>query len=303
MRRIRQPLLAGVGILSLLATSGCVFVDRLSGGGAAEEADPVRIAVPEWPGGVANAAVAAYVLEYELGVPVEKVYVSQDEAWEGLGSGDIEAVLEDWGALPDARRLYVEGRETAVDAGPLGITGHVGWYVAGGDDLTAEHPEALDWRHLNDYADEFGGELLHADPAYTTRDDAIIADLGLDYRTVTAGSEEALVDRLADAGTSGRPVLAYFWEPHWLAGEVDLAEVRLPDYYPSIELRKYLNAEFAEDGGEAAAFLRAFSWSEEDQNAVAALMEHDHLSPTAAAERWVDGHPDEVAAWLDAARA
>ncbi|MFI7277806.1 glycine betaine ABC transporter substrate-binding protein [Streptomyces sp. NPDC049879] len=300
MRRIRHPLFAGVGALSLLATSACGLADRVPGAGGGEPAaDPVRIAVPEWPGGQANAAVVAYVLENELEIPVERVYVPQEQAWDGLGTGDVDAILEDWGALPDLRDMYVDRRETAVDAGPLGITGHVGWYVAGDTDFAADHPDALDWRHLNEYADALGGELLHGDPQFTTRDDDIIADLGLDITPVAAGSEDALIERIAAAKQTGEPVLTYLWQPHWLASEVELSEVQLPGYYPRIELRKYLNTEFSEDGGRAADFLRAFTWSEADQNEVAGLMAGEGLSPTAAAERWATDHPTEIATWTD----
>ncbi|WP_063784398.1 glycine betaine ABC transporter substrate-binding protein [Streptomyces sp. SBT349] len=290
---IRHPLLAGACALCLAAVSAC----SLAGGVLEDEArEPVLIAMPDWPGGQANAAVAAYVLEEELGFEVERVESDQESAWDALGDGSIQAILEDWGAVPDKAELYVERKEYVVDAGGLGITGHVGWYVPRA--FAEEHPQALDWHHLNEFADRLGGRILQGDPQFATRDEAIIEELGLDLRTVPAGSEDALVEAIHRAGTRGTPLLTYFWEPHWLATQVDLAEVELPGYYPRIELRKYLNAEFAADGGEAAAFLRNFSWTEQDQNAVAELIAHEGLTPSAAAERWVTEHPDAVDAWL-----
>jgi glycine betaine/proline transport system substrate-binding protein len=290
---IRQPLLAGVGALCLVAMSGC----SLAEGVAADEAGPpVVIAVPSWPGGQANAAVAAYVLEHELGIPVQRVETDQEDAWDRLGRGSIQAILEDWGAVPDKTELYVEHRGHVVDAGALGITGHVGWYVPRA--FAEAHPEALDWRHLGEFADELGGRVLQSDPQFATREAAIIEDLGLDLSPAPTGSEDALIEEIARAGADGTPLLTYFWQPHWLTTEVELAEIELPGYYPRIELHKYLNADFAEEGGEAAAFLRNFSWSEEDQNEVAALIAHEGLTPFTAAERWVTEHPDTVAAWL-----
>ncbi|MDT0347255.1 glycine betaine ABC transporter substrate-binding protein [Streptomyces litchfieldiae] len=292
--RLCHPLLAGVGALCLVPMSACSLAEGMVAG---DEPEPVVISMPAWPGGQANAAVAAYVLENELGVPVQRIETDQEDAWDGLGSGSIQAILEDWGAVPDKTELYVERKEYVVDAGGLGITGHVGWYIP--RSFAEEHPQVLDWHHLNDFAEVLGGRLLQADPQFATRDEAIIEDLGLDLRPAAAGSEDALVERIYRAGADGTPLLTYFWQPHWLSTEVELAEVELPGYYPRIELRKYLNAEFAEEGGEAADFLRDFSWSEEDQNEVAQLIAHDGLTPTAAAERWVTEHPDTVAAWLD----
>ncbi|RKN05213.1 glycine betaine ABC transporter substrate-binding protein [Streptomyces radicis] len=290
---IRQPLLAGACALCLAAVSACSLAEGVLDEG---EPTPVLIAVPDWPGGQANAAVAAYVLEEELGIPVERFEADQAAAWDALGDGSIQAILEDWGALPEKAELYVERKEYVVDAGALGITGHVGWYVPRA--FAEEYPEALDWHHLNDFTDQLGGQLLQGDPRFATRDEAIIEDLGLDLRPRSAGSEDALVEEIHRADAYDIPLLTYFWEPHWLSSQVDLAEVELPGYYPRIELRKYLNAEFAADGGDAAAFLRNFSWTAQDQNAVAGLIAHEGLTPAAAAERWVTEHPDTVASWL-----
>jgi glycine betaine/proline transport system substrate-binding protein len=292
--RIRRPLLAGAGALMLLATGACALAERVTG---AEPGPPVTIAVPDWPGGVANAAVVAHVLENELDVPVARVYLDQRRAWEALHAGDVQVMLEDWGAAPDLTELYVDRKESVVDAGPLGITGHVGWYVTA--DFARAHPDVLDWRHLNAYADDLGGRLLHADPAFATHDEALLDDLGLDLRAEAVGSEDALVADVRRAAASGEPLLTYLWEPHWLAAEVGLAEVELPgSSYPEITLRKYLNAEFAEEGGAVADFLRNFSWSAADQNAVAELIEGQGITPSAAAEQWVAEHPDTVASWL-----
>ncbi|SOD61988.1 glycine betaine/proline transport system substrate-binding protein [Streptomyces zhaozhouensis] len=292
-RRARHRLLAGLGALGLVLASACDLPGEVLGD---DEPEPVRIAVTDWPGARANAAVVAYLLEEELGVPVEKVETDPGAAWDQLGVGDTQVLLEDWGALPDRTRLHVEQREDVVDAGELGIEGHVGWYIPG--EFARANPEVLDWRHLNDFADELRGEVLQADPGFATRDEAIIEELGLDLTPVAAGSEDALIDEIHQAGARGTPLLAYFWQPHWLATKVELAEVELPDYYPSIPLRKYLNAEFAEAGGEVVDFLRAFSWSERDQNTVAALIAGQGMTPGAAAERWVAENPDTVAAWL-----
>ncbi|ARQ68965.1 glycine betaine ABC transporter substrate-binding protein [Streptomyces marincola] len=289
----RHPLLAGLGVLSLVATSACDLGIEAAG---EDEGPVVRISMPHWPGGQANVAVAAYVLENELGVSVERVESGQREAWEALGGGAIHAILEDWGALPDRTELYVAHKGRVVDAGPLGITGHVGWYIPGA--FADAHPEATDWHHLDEYTDRLGGRIVQGDPQFATHDETIISDLGLDLRPAPAGSEEALIEEIHRAGRGGAPVLAYFWEPHWLAAEVELAEVDLPGYYPRVELRKYLNADFAAEGGEAAQFLHRFSWDAEDQNEVARLIAAEGLTPTAAAERWVTDHPDRVAAWL-----
>lgn len=320
-RRVRSLLAAGACV-GLVTASGCSRPSDSPAGAY----DQVVIAVPDWPGGQANAAVAGYVLENELGTPIGLRPVDQAAAWDALDDGSIHALLEDWGALPEKTELYRDKKQSVVDGGMLGITGHVGWFVP--QAYADEHPEVLDWRNLNDFAAAFRtpasgreGQLLHGDPEYATWDDTLIEELGLDFETVAAGSEGALIDAVNGAGRRGAPLLAYWWEPHWLNAKVDMAEVKLPPHsqvcqdgadgagssgeaasvacgYPDIPLRKYLSADFAARGGAAADFLRAFSWSAGEQNEVAALIADEGMSPWAAAEQWVTEHPAAVAGWL-----
>lgn len=302
----------GVG-LGLVTLGGCTSDAE----GAAGAYDEVVIAVPEWPGAEANAAVVARVLEEELDVEVQLESLDPSRAWDALDDGSAHAVLEDWGAVPEKLELYREAKRSVVDAGALGITGHVGWYVP--RHFADRHPEVLDWRNLNDFTDAFRtprsgelGQLLQADPDFATRDEQLVERLELAYRPVPAGSEGALLNAISDADRNGTPLLAYWWEPHWLNDRVDMVEVELPEYaegcaagreepacgYPEVELRKYLNAEFAEDGGAAADFLRGFAWSAEEQNEVAALIAGEGMSPDAAAEQWLAENPEAVDGWL-----
>lgn len=296
--------LAAVPLLLAVAATACAVLPGAEEEGAAGDFDTVVIAKPDWTGGQATAAMAAYVIEHELGVNVDLRSGDQETAWDQLATGGIDAIMEDWGALPDRRELYVEQKGNVTDAGPLGITGRVGWYVP--QRFAEAHPEVLRAENLNAFADDLGGRLLEADPYYATRDQEIIDELGLDYRPVPVGSEDALLAEVTDASLGHTPpVLAYLWQPHWVFTEADLAEVELPPqkdagdpYYPAIELRKYLNTYFLDHGGRAAAFLRDFTWTAEEQNAVARLIAEEGYTPRRAAEEWASHHPDRVADWL-----
>lgn len=318
-RRTRLSPLAGTGVLVLATLSSCT-VDATPQEGDYSDGEVVVLAISDWTGSRANAAVAAHVLERELDVEVHTRSLDQRGAWDELDNGTVHAVLEDWGGLPEQRELFTVRRGSVVEAGPLGVTGHIGWFVP--RDYADEHPEALQWENLNDFADDFAtpesggkGQLLHGDPGAATHDSSLIDQLGLDYQPVPAGSEQAQVQAIREAAQDGTPLLTHWWEPHWLNSEVELVEVQLPRHrpgcqdvaeevscgYPKIQATKYLNASFAENGGEAAEFLREFGWNTEDQNTVARLIEAEGLTPGAAAEQWVADHPEAVARWLPAA--
>ncbi len=45
--------------------------------------------------------------------------------------------------------------------------------------------------------------------------------------------------------------------------------------------------------------LQNFTWTNDDQNTVAAYIAKDNMSPEDAAKKWVDDNPDKVSAMLE----
>jgi glycine betaine/proline transport system substrate-binding protein len=93
----------------------------------------------------------------------------------------------------------------------------------------------------------------------------------------------------------------YFYEPQWLFSKIKLVKVALPPYavgcdsdpakvacdYPPYLLDKIVSRRFAETGGQAYELVRNFTWTNDDQNAVASYMINERMSAEEAAERWV----------------
>ncbi|WP_069814637.1 ABC transporter substrate-binding protein [Streptomyces sp. TP-A0874] len=319
-RRARGKAAALLATGTLLAATGCGAADmtrQTSPYADARTAKTVTLSVQSWVGAQANAAVAQYLLEHELGYRVDTVQVDEVPAWDALSQGRVDAILEDWGH-PEQERRYVKEKKTIRAAGDLGVTGHIGWYVP--KYWADEHPDVTDWKNLDKYAEELRtaesgdkGQLLDGSPSYVTNDQALVRNLELDYEVVFAGSEAAQITQIQQFAKERRPFLSYWYEPQWLFEKVPMVEVQLPEYteecaakapedidcaYPRTPLQKYLNARFAENGGAAAAFLENFHWSQEDQNEVSAMIASEKLSPQEAAERWVRKHPDVWRAWL-----
>ncbi|MEU9735790.1 ABC transporter substrate-binding protein [Streptomyces sp. NPDC048002] len=304
------------------ATAVALGVTGLSACGAAKtessgSSGTVTIAVPSWVGAEANAAVAKYILENELDTEVKLTQLDEAVAFDALNSGKADALLEDWGGAPDKVKLYVEDKKSVVEGGDLGVTGHIGWFVP--KYLVDEHPDITDYKNLNKYASLFKtaesgdkGQLLEGSPSYTTNDDAIIKNLDLDLKTVYAGSEAAQITQIKESYKAKKPFISYWWTPQWLNSQLDLVEVKLPAYeegcdadpektacgYAETPLQKYLSADFAENNEEAAAFLKNFSWTNEQQNEVAALIADKKMSSEKAAEQWAKANEDVWKAWL-----
>ncbi|WP_328494423.1 ABC transporter substrate-binding protein [Streptomyces sp. NBC_00414] len=304
---------------SLLVLTGCGAADmteQASPFANAQGAKTVTLSVQSWVGAQANVAVAQYLLEHELGYRVDTVQVDEVPAWDALSQGRVDAILEDWGH-PEQQQRYVEDKKTIVDGGGLGVTGHIGWFVP--TYFAKQHPDVTNWKNLNKYADrlrtaESGGkgQLLDGSPSYVTNDKALVKNLDLDYQVVFAGSEAAQITQMRQFAKEKKPFLTYWYAPQWLFEKVPMTEVKLPAYkegcdvdpeavacaYPHTPLRKYLNSDFAKSRGGAAAFLKKFKWTTEDQNEVSLLIADRKLSPEEAAKKWVRSHERTWRPWL-----
>ena len=291
---------------------------------SAQDGGPIRIAVNPWVGSEANAAVVANILENQLGYDVELINIDENTVWQGFETGEVDAILEVWGHDAD-RALYVDDLGVAQDAGLMGVNGVIGWYVPGW--MVEEHPDITDWENLNQSAELFRtsesgdkGQFLIGDPSFVTNDEALIANLGLDFQVVAAGSEPALIESFTQATEQRTPLIGYFYEPQWVWSQEPLlseplVKIDLPEWtegcdavpedvacdYPAYPLWKAIRTELAEAGGPAVDLIRNFNWTNIDQATVSAYISNEGMSAEDAAARWIEENPDKVAAWLAAA--
>jgi glycine betaine/proline transport system substrate-binding protein len=281
----------------------------------------VNIAENPWVGYQADAAVVAYILDKKLGCTVVKKPIDEVVSWQGFPTGQVDAILEVWGHK-DLYAKYVTTDKTAVDVGPNGAQGVIGWFVpktfadANPSILTAATNPSV----LNTFAAQFKtsesgdkGQILDGDPSFVTEDAGIIAGLNLNYKVVYSGSEAASDKAIKAAIDQGKPILAYYYTPNWFSTQVDLVHVPLPaatpgcdtdqhkitcDYPPYDALYKVVSSKLATSGSPAFTVIKNFTWTNDDQNTVAAYIANDNMTDDAAAQKWVDANPTKWAAWM-----
>nr|MBA2464162.1 glycine/betaine ABC transporter substrate-binding protein [Nocardioidaceae bacterium] len=148
---------------------------------------------------------------------------------------------------------------------------------------------------------------------YVQFDEAIVSNLGLDFKVVFSGSEAASIQAFQRAEKNKEFLIAYFYEPQWLFAEIALQKVALPGYtdgcqndpanvdcdYPETQLKKIAATEWAESDSTAVGLVENFQWTNEDQNLVAKYISEDGMSSEDAAAKWVEEHQDMVDGWLD----
>jgi glycine betaine/proline transport system substrate-binding protein len=298
-----------------LAVTGCGAGAKVEGPGSGSQGT-VNIAINPWVGYEASAGVVSYLLEKELGYKVQKKNLKEEVSWQGFESGEVDVIIEDWNHV-DLKKKYIQEKKVAVEAGSTGNRGIIGWYVP--QWMAAKYPDITDWKNLNKYADLFKtsesgdkGQLLFGDPSYVSNEKALITNLKLDYKVVVGGSEAALIKSATQAQQQQKPLLFYFWDPHWLFKKVKLARVKLPPYepgcdadpkkvacdYAQLDLTKIVSAKFAKSGGKAYQLVKNFKWTNEDQNSVADDMTNNGMTAEQAAKKWVEANKSKWQAWI-----
>jgi len=321
MRRTKQAVKAAglaASVALVLASCGGGDIEDAGGGdGSAEECtETMDMALNPWVGYTANAYVVGRVAETQLGCKVEYKDLAEELSWAGMGTGEVDVVIENWGH-PDLVEKYIDGDGTATDLGPTGNEGIIGWYVPPW--LAEEHPDILEWENLNKYAENFRtsesgdkGQLLDGDPGFVTNDEALVQNLDLNFKVVYAGSETALIQAFRKAEENKEWVIGYFYEPQWFLSEVALQKVALPPYeegcdadpekiacdYPLYELNKIVSTSWVEDGSPAVDLVQNFTWTNDDQNLVAKYIAEDGMDPADAADKWIADNQDKVDQWL-----
>jgi glycine betaine/proline transport system substrate-binding protein len=301
--------------------------DDDSGGGSqsasgGKDCGKVVLNEQAWAGSTANTYIAKNVLEDKLGCQVEITKLAEIPVFQGMADGKVDAVLEDWQHV-DQYKQYIDKAGTVVQGGPLGVEGHIGWFIP--KYLMDQHPEFKTWEGLKGKETLFKspesgdqGMFLGGDPSYVQKDKELITALGLNFKHVTAGAEPAQVARWTQLYKQKKPVIFYWYTPQYLNAQYQLAEVKLPKIfkgckedakaggdpkqyacaYSTYPLNKLFSKKFAASGSPAVKVLKKFKWANADQEYVANLIAGKHMPPDKAAAQWAKKNAAKVNAWL-----
>ena len=300
---------------ALAAAAAAILVAAPAGARGTKACGTVAINEQAWAGSVANTYVAKAVLEKYLGCTVRITQFGEVPVFAALAAGETDAVLEDWQHVAQYKQ-YVSGQHTAVLGGPNGVVGHIGWFIP--TYLLQKAPQLKSWQGLKGHETLFKSTFLGGDPSYVEKDQQLIQVLGLSFTYAGVNSERAEVARWTSLYKQHKPVLFYWYTPQYLNAEYRLSEVALPprfagcvdnftpgtplkDYrcaYQTPVLNKVFSVRFAKSGSPAYPVLKRFSWTNEDQEAVAKWIAADHMSPDTAGRKWVAENRATVLAWL-----
>ncbi|HSH04715.1 MAG TPA: glycine betaine ABC transporter substrate-binding protein [Anaerolineae bacterium] len=305
----------------LLFVVGCQGGEEAGGETAVAPRPTIRLAERNWLGAQLNNAIAKILLEEELGYHVELVPVEGTKQFESLVQGETHANLEIWPSVWSEDMQYYIDETNSVERGNLlGVVGKVGWYVP--TYLVAQQPELLTWEGLlqPEKASLFAGNeqetpvFLAGSRDWGQYDADIIHNLNLDFEVVFTGSEEALINEIRTAYRQQDPLLFYFWTPHPLLFELELTQVKLPEYseacyanleqdgvacdYPPDFLFKAYWPGLQDYAPEAYQLLQNIHYSNDDQIFMMGMVEMQGMLPEEAAQLWLDQNETKWYLWL-----
>ena len=271
------------------------------------------IAMHNWVGYTASAQVLTNVAQDALGCTITQTKLdSAGVSYDAMEAGSVDVIVEDWGG---GRWSDWVGRGAIQEVGWQGNIGLTGMFVPAW--MAEEYPDITDGTKLNDYWELFQtpesgdkGAWYEGPPGYTTIGQKLIDANKLNFKAINVGSEQALIDLLEKGQADKKAALVYFWEPNWVLAKVPSARVNFPEAdwtdpaeasgltdYPALELMKLGSTTLMESGSPFATLFANFTWTNDDQNAVA-LDIQDGMTPEEAAQKWIDAHSDQVKAWL-----
>ncbi|MGQ7247278.1 glycine betaine ABC transporter substrate-binding protein [Halomonas sp. V046] len=261
-------------------------------GAQAQDKGTVHLAYVEWSSTVASTNVMQAVLE-QAGYEVETSALSAAAMWQSVATGDTDALLAGW--LPTTHEdYYARLKDQVVDTG-VNLDGTKLGLAVPADS------EASSIADLNEYQDDFNGEIIGIDPGAglmrLTENVVDAYDLDLDLRT---GSGATMTAALGSAMDRDEEVVVTAWTPHWMFSRWDLKYLDDPQnvYGGAEQIHTIVRQGLEEDMPEAYAILDNFNWNPEMMGEVMLMNQEEDSDPYENAKQWVEENQDVVSEWL-----
>lgn len=298
----------------------------------AQAAETVTLVDFSWDSVQFHNRVAGFILEHGFGLKPDYLFSESIPGLMGLERGDVHVAMEVW--VDNVLEWYEASQEkkTAIALGETFPDAPQGWYVPTyvieGDPERGIEPMAPDFRSVEDIArykelfrdpEEPDKARLYNGPtgwqvhsinvkkieAYGLKDDLLSFD---------PGSQTALATAIVSAYEKGEPILAYYWEPTPIMGELDMTLIEEPAYdpqtwestagcaFPASRVWKMVNAAWASEHPDVLPFLEAYVTTLDETNAALAYMKTENTDAGEAAKWFLREYGHLWKAWVGDAK-
>ncbi len=258
----------------------------------APEEESVELGYVLWDCANASTHTMAALIEDELGKEVNVTSVDAGPMWMGIARGDFDGMVTAW--LPGTHASYWEQTQDDVENLGANLDGaRIGLVVP-------SYVEANSIDELNDYVDEFGGEITGIDPGagiMAATEEAIEA-YDLDFNLLS-GSDAAMTAALERAIDREEWIIVTGWTPHWKFGSYDLKYLEDPQlvYGDAEHIATIVTPDLQQRHPDVYHLLDNFYWTSEQIAEVMGYIE-DGMDPMDAARTWISDNREVVNNWL-----
>lgn len=274
--------------------------------------------------------VARVIIEKGYEYPTSVISGSTATTFLGLEQGDIDAYMEVW--TNDLGEIYYPALEegtisqVSVNYNDNSQGLYVPTYVIEGDQERNIQPQAPDlktvkdlekyWELFQDEENPSKGRIYGSPPGWTI--DRIlrtkIKSYGLDqyFNCFSPGSTTALSAAIVGAYEKGEPIVAYFWEPSWVIGMLDMTLLEEPPYsdkkwheaetfdcaFKKMDIAIAVNQELPERVPEVVKFLSHYHTSSNMTSKALSYMRENEVDAREAALWFLRNREDVWTQWI-----
>lgn len=314
-----------------IALAVFVFTAGLSGVSVAqaqvpESGDPIKLAINEWTGQHISTHVAGEILK-RMGYNVEYVTAGYYPQLQAMQDNTISATLEIWSSNIGEHYDNALASGKVEEIGDLGLEPVESWFF--NNAAKEKCPGLPDYTALNDCVEAFAnaetfpnGRFVDYPADWGTSNVDRIKAWGLNYTSVPAGSEGALIAEMQGAEARNEPLLIMFWAPHWVHAVIDLTNVDLPPFEPGCNddpavgvnpnatwdcdwergyIKKMAWTGLADKWPAAHKLLSAYTLTNADQIPMMNAIDQDGRKLETVVAEWVDANEAVWRPWVEAA--
>ncbi len=284
----RQKLFTGIASFLVLVFAAFTFQS------CEPETEKIELGYVLWDSEIASTHVVAAVIEDRLNREVSLTAVDAGPMWMGVARGDFDAIVAAW--LPVTHEAYLEQtQDDIINLGPNLNGARLGWVVP-------EYVTVNSIEELNQYAEEFDGEITGIDPGagLMAASERVMEDYELDNFRLVSGSDAAMTAALSRAIDREEWIVVTGWTPHWKFAAFDLKYLDDPKKTMGEEehIATIVHPNLQTKAPDVYEFLDNFYWTPEEMAEVMMLIE-EGMEPFEAARQWISENQDKVDQWLE----
>ena len=263
----------------------------------------IRLSDPGWTDITSTNAIASTLLA-ALGYDPEVKTLSVPIGYEAMKKGEIDVFLGNW--LP-AQQPFRDDLDAANAAEVLVQNLEGAKFTLAVPTAAATELGVKDFADLAAHADAFEETIYGIEtgaPANQNLQKMIDADdFGLGDWTLVESGEQAMLAQVTRAEKSGDAIVFLAWAPHPMNTAHELTYLSGGDAYfgpdfGGATVWTLARTGWAEQCPNAAQFFKNLVFDVEMENEMMGLILDDGEKPEAAAQKWIEAHPERLDAWL-----